>query len=57
MVPFFPKQIANKGIYFYIGALAATSLFFIDYTLSAEFIVMGIVSVVTFFFLPSTVTS
>ncbi len=49
MVQFFPKQIANKGIYFYIGALAATSLFFIDYTLSAEFIVMGIVSVVTFF--------
>ena len=49
MVPFFPKQIANKGIYFYFGAFVVTSLLFLDYTLSAEFIVMGIVSVVTFF--------
>ena len=53
MVPFFPKQIATKGIYLYLGALAAVSLLFIRFAMSLTFIIMGIVWVVGFFLLSS----
>ena len=51
MIPFFPKQIATKGIYLYLGALAAVSIFFLQYAMSGEYIAMGIISVVGFFLL------
>lgn len=51
MVPFFPKQIATKGIYLYLGALAAVLFFFIRYAMSLTYIIMGIVWVVGFFLL------
>lgn len=51
MIPFFPKQIATKGIVLYLGVLAAVSILFINYAMSVEYFVMGIVWVVGFFLL------
>lgn len=53
MIQYFPKQIATKAIYLYLGALAAVSIFFIRYAMSWEFILMGITWVVGFFLLSS----
>ena len=53
MIPFFPKQIATKAIYLYLGALAAVSIFFIRHAMSIEYIIMGIAWVVGFFLLSS----
>ncbi len=53
MIPFFPKQIATKAIYLYLGVLAAVSIFFIRYAMSIEYIIMGIAWVVGFFLLSS----
>jgi hypothetical protein len=51
MIPFFPRQIATKAIYLYLGVLAVVSLFFIRHAMSIEYIIMGIVWVVGFFLL------
>lgn len=51
MIPFFPKQIANKAIYLYLGALAATSIFFFRHAMSLIYILMGIMWVTGFFLL------
>lgn len=51
MLSFFPKQIATKGIYLYLGALAAVTLFFIRHAMSLIYILMGILWVVGFFLL------
>ncbi len=51
MLPFFPKQIATKGIYLYLGALAAVTLFFIRHAMSFTYILMGIIWVGEFFLL------
>ncbi len=51
MIPYFPKQIATKGIVLYLGVLAAVSILFINYAMSVEYFVMGIVWVVGFFLL------
>lgn len=51
MISFFPKQIANKAIYLYLGALAAVSIFFIRHAMSIEYLIMGIAWVVGFFLL------
>ena len=53
MIPFFPKQIATKAIYLYLGALAAVSIFFIRHAMSLTYIIMGIAWVVGFFLLSS----
>lgn len=53
MIPFFPKQIAVKGIYLYLGALVAVSIFFIRHAMSLTYFIMGIVWVVVFFLLTS----
>ena len=53
MIPFFPNQISSKGIYLYLGALAAVSLLFFQYAMSLTYIIMGIVWVVSFFLLSS----
>ena len=53
MIPFFPKQIATKAIYLYLGALTAVSIFFIRHAMSWEYILMGIAWVVGFFLLSS----
>lgn len=51
MIPFFPKQIATKAIYLYLGVLATVSIFFIRHAMSIEYIIMGIAWVVGFFLL------
>lgn len=51
MIPYFPKQIATKAIYLYLGALAAVSIFFIHHAMSWEFLLMGVMWVVGFFLL------
>ena len=51
MITFFPKQIANKAIYLYLGALAAVTIFFFSHAMSLTYILMGIMWVVGFFLL------
>lgn len=51
MIPFFPKQIAVKAIYLYLGALAAVTIFFFRHAISLPYIIMGILWVVSFFLL------
>lgn len=51
MVPFFPKQISNKGIYLYLGTLTTISLVFLRHAMSIDFLIMGVMWVVGFFFL------
>lgn len=51
MIPYFPKQIATKGIYLYLGALAAISLVFLRHAMSIDFLIMGVMWVVGFFLL------
>ena len=51
MIPYFPKQIATKGIYLYLGALAAISLVFLQHAMSIDFLIMGVMWVVGFFLL------
>lgn len=51
MVPYFPKQIATKGIYLYLGALTTVSLVFFSHAMSIDFILMGVMWVVGFFLL------
>lgn len=53
MIPFFPKQIATKGIYIYLGVLAAVTLVFFRHAMNITFIAMGIMWVVGFFLLSS----
>lgn len=51
MLPFFPKQIATKGIYIYLGALAAVTLFFFRHAMNIIYIALGILWVTGFFLL------
>ncbi len=49
MVPYFPKQIANRAIVTYLIALVAISLFYSNYSMKFGYMVLGVVSVVGFF--------
>lgn len=51
MIPFLPKQIANKAIYIYLGVLTTITLVFFRHSMSIEYIIMGIAWVVGFFLL------
>lgn len=51
MLPYFPKQIATKGIYLYLGALSAVSLVFFSHAMAIDFLIMGVMWVVGFFLL------
>ena len=51
MIPYFPKQIANKGIVIYLVSLAVVSILFMDYALGWEFLLLNILWVVGFFLL------
>lgn len=51
MIPYFPKQIATKGLYIYLGLLTATSLVFLRYAMGIEFLLMGVMWVTGFFLL------
>ncbi len=54
MIPFFPKQIATKAIYLYLGTLAAVTLLFLSHAMSLIYILMGIMWVVGFFLLTAS---
>jgi hypothetical protein len=49
MVPFFPKQIANRAIVIYLIALFSVSLLYFSYVMSWGFIALGIICVFAFF--------
>ena len=49
LIPFFPHQIALKGMLLYFIALASVSLIFIRYSMPTDFVVMGAVFVISFF--------
>ena len=51
MIPYFPRQIATKGVYIYLGVLTAVSLVFIRHAMSIDFLLMGVMWVVGFFLL------
>lgn len=53
MISFFPKQIATKAIYLYLGSLSVVTLVFFRFAMSIDFIIMGIAWVVGFFLLSS----
>lgn len=53
MVPFFPKQIATKGIYLYLISLTIVTLVFFSHAMSLTYIIMGIAWIVGFFLLSS----
>ena len=53
MIPFFPKQIANKAIAIYLGCLAVVSLLFLNHAMGVEFLLIGVIWVVGFFALSS----
>ena len=56
MVPYFPKQISYRGISIYLLALLVVSIVFIEYTMKLGYILMGIVTVVLFFLLTSSLS-
>lgn len=51
MIPYLPNKIATKGIYLYLGALAAVTILFFRHAMAIDFIIMGIMWVVGFFLL------
>ena len=56
MVPYFPKQISNRAVVIFLIALAFTTVFYFDYSMSWGFILLGIVWVSSFFILSSTLS-
>lgn len=53
MIPYFPKQIALKGIYIYLGSLLVVSLLFLEHAISVTFLLLNAVWVTGFFLLSS----
>lgn len=53
MIPYFPRQIGQKGVYIYLGSLLAVSLLFLDYAMSLTYLLLNAVWVVGFFLLSS----
>lgn len=51
MLSFFPRQIASKAIYLYLGSLVAVTVLFFRYSMQLTYILMGIAWVVGFFVL------
>ena len=49
MIPFFPKQIAQRAILVYVVALTAVSLFFMTHAMGIGYIALGCLWVVGFF--------
>lgn len=56
MVPFLPKQISDKGIYIYLGSLAAVTLIYFKHAMPWEFMLIGVMWVVGFFTLANKFT-
>lgn len=56
MIPYLPKQISDKGIYLYLGSLAAVTLIYFKHAMPWEFMLIGIMWVVGFFTLANKFT-
>lgn len=56
MVPFLPKQISDKGIYLYLGSLAAVTLIYFKHAMPWDFMLIGVMWVVGFFTLANKFT-
>lgn len=57
MIPFFPRQFANKGILIYFISIIAVSVLYFRYAMGIEFIILGAMWVVGFFLLSSSLTN
>lgn len=57
MVTFFPKKISNKAIVVYIASLALVSFLYMDYVMSFKFILIGLLSVIGFFYFSNKLTT
>ena len=53
MVPYFPKQISLRGVLIYLLSLVTIYVMYISYSMSVEFVIIGILSVSSFFFFSS----
>lgn len=53
MIPFFPKQVATRATFVYAIALVFVTILFNRFVMKTEFFIIGIVSVVGFFFFTS----
>ena len=51
MIPYFPKQIAERALIVYIASLAVVSLLFFSYAMKWGYMVLGLTFVVGFFYL------
>lgn len=56
MIPFFPKQIANRAIFTYVAALAIVSVVFMNYVMPIGYVALGFVWVLGFFLIVSLCT-
>ena len=56
MVAFFPKVISNKAIAAYIASLALVSVVYMDYAMSFKFMLIGLLSVLGFFYFSNKLT-
>ena len=51
MIPFLPKQIANRALVTYLVALVVISLFYFNYAMKFGYMALGLIFVSAFFFL------
>lgn len=56
MVPYFPKQISLRAVSIYLISLITIYVMYISYSMSIEYIIIGILSVFSFFFFSSSWT-
>ena len=42
MIPYLPKPIAQKGIYLYLGSLAAVTLVYFKHAMPVDFMLIGV---------------
>ena len=56
MIPFFPRQIANRAIIVYLAALIVTNIYYLNYAMSVGYIALGITWVLGFFLLTSSMS-
>lgn len=56
MVPYFPKPIANKGLVLYLISIITVSVIFMQYAMGVSFMLIGVGSVILFFFCSNQLT-
>ncbi len=56
MVPYFPKQISIRAVSLYLISLVTICVMYISYSMRIEFVIIGILSVLSFFFFASSWT-